>query len=157
MDTGGRRGLSPQSPPSIVSSENGMSGLITTSFQISFRLCFFFRNLVAFGDLDYTSCYIFYVLKEVPIYLSFSGKYCDDVVLWSSRNVLWTTVFPMAWIFFFSFLFLVHFCFKIVKVCSKNQNNTHRTLWSPARSLIARHPHRCYIKMVRSSCISWCL
>lgn len=48
----------------------GAQSIITSfyseqSFQISFQLCFFLRNLVASGDVDYTSC-------TLPFY-SFSG------------------------------------------------------------------------------------
>ena len=39
------------------------------------------------------SCFFFffYILKRVPNFFSLLGECCDTVLLWSSRNVLWTT------------------------------------------------------------------
>ena len=35
-------------------------------------------------------CCNYYVLKQVPFCFSCSGEYCNAVLLWSSRNAVWT-------------------------------------------------------------------
>ena len=56
-------------------------------------------DLKAAEDLCYARCAVwsiffsgvFYVLKQVPIYFSCLREIITAVLLWSSRNVLWTT------------------------------------------------------------------
>ena len=51
-----------------------------TADKLCGAMLFFFFSL----------CFFFYILRRVPIYLSLLAECCNAVLIWSSRNVLWT-------------------------------------------------------------------
>ena len=70
-------------------------------------------RLDLYGKFCWFCSVVFYILRQVPIYLSCPGKCSSTVLLWISRNVLWTIkLHPTFWVELF-----IYFAFTFFQVC----------------------------------------